>query len=61
MLLTRVSKWSTLKAWGVRLAQRRGAKRAKVAIARKLACILHRMWVSGTDFCYANSATAGEG
>lgn len=61
VLLTRVSKWSTLKAWGVRVAQRRGAKRAKVAVARKLAGILHRMWVSGTDFCYATPATSKEG
>jgi transposase len=61
VLLARVGKWSSLKAWGVRVAQRRGARRAKVAIARKLAGILHRMWVSGTDFCDAASATAREG
>ena len=61
MLLTRVSKWSTLKAWGVRVAQRRGAKRAKVAVARKLAGILHRMWVTGSNFCYTNPTTAREG
>jgi transposase len=58
VLLTRVRKWSTLKAWGVRVAQRRGAKRAKVAVARKLAGILHRMWVSGSDFCYTSPAMA---
>ena len=32
------------------VARRRGLKRAKVALARKLAGILHRMWVDGTDF-----------
>jgi transposase len=61
VLLTRVTKWSALKAWGVRLAQRRGAKRAKVAVARKLACVLHRMWVSETDFRYETPAVAMEG
>lgn len=58
VLLTRVTKWSALKAWGVRVAQRRGAKRAKVAVARKLACVLHRIWVEGTDFAYGAQPTA---
>jgi transposase len=61
VLLTRVAKWSALKAWGVRLAQRRGAKRAKVAVARKLAGVLHRMWTSETDFRYGAPAAAMEG
>lgn len=60
VLLTRVVKWSALKAWGTRVAQRRGAKRAKVAVARKLAGVLHRMWVSGTDFRYAAPVDAME-
>ena len=50
VLLTRVQGWSTLKAWGVRLAKRIGLRKAKVAVARKLAVILHRMWIDGTDF-----------
>ena len=32
------------------VAKRRGAKRAKVALASKLAGVLHRMWANGTDF-----------
>jgi transposase len=60
VLLTRVAKWSALKAWGVRLAQRRGAKLAKVALARKLACVLHRIWVSEAEFRYAAPAAAME-
>ncbi len=48
--LTRVQRWSPLKAWGVRLAKRVGAKKAKVAVARKLAVILHCMWTDGTEF-----------
>jgi hypothetical protein len=34
----------------MRVAARRGAKRAKIALARKLAVIMHRMWVDGTEF-----------
>ncbi len=50
VLLTRVAKWSALKAWGIRLAKRIGFRKAKVAVARKLAVILHRMWIDGTEF-----------
>jgi transposase len=49
-LLTHTRSWSTLKAWGVRIAARRGLPKATVAVARKLAVILHRMWVDGTEF-----------
>jgi len=53
VLLTRTNGFSTLKSWGLRVAQRRGMKRAIVATARKLAVILHRMWVDGTPFRFA--------
>jgi transposase len=49
-LLTRVEKWSALKAWGLRLAKRSGLKKAKIAVARKLAVIMHRMWVDDAPF-----------
>jgi len=49
-LLTRVEKWSALKAWGLRLAKRNGLKKAKIAVARKMAVIMHRMWVDGAVF-----------
>jgi transposase len=59
VLLTRVPKWSALKAWGMRLAKRNGLRKAKVAVARKLAVILHRMWIDGTEFNWSNKeATA---
>lgn len=45
VLLTRVPKWSAVKAWGIRLAKRNGLRKAKVAVALKLAVILHRMWI----------------
>jgi transposase len=50
VLLTRVPKGSALKAWGMRLARRNGLNKAKVAVARKLAVILHRMWLDGSAF-----------
>jgi transposase len=49
-LLSRSAEWSTLKAWGVRLAKSRGHRRAVVAVARKLAVIMHKMWVDRTEF-----------
>jgi transposase len=49
-LMTRSDAWSVLKAWGVRLARVRGHRRAVIAVARKLAVILHRMWLDGTNF-----------
>jgi len=58
VLLTRVTKWSTLKAWGVRIAKRRSLNKARVAVARKLAVILHRMWVDGTEFCWSAQTPA---
>ncbi|WP_052389644.1 hypothetical protein [Belnapia moabensis] len=50
MILHRVSKWSALKAWGTRLAKKIGAKKATVAVARKLSVILHRMLRDGSEF-----------
>jgi predicted NBD/HSP70 family sugar kinase len=47
---TRCRQPSKLRAWGVAVTRRRGAKRARVAFARKLAVIMHRMWVSGSEF-----------
>lgn len=41
---------SWLKAWGMQVAKRRGMKRAVVAVARRLAVVLHRMWSDGTKF-----------
>lgn len=41
---------SNLRDWGMAVAERRGMKRAIVAVARRLAIILHRMWCDGTEF-----------
>src|SRR5260221_2448761 len=58
VLLTHGSKWSWLKAWGIRVAQRRGMRRAIVAVARRLAVVLHRMWVDGSEFRWSKDSTA---
>jgi transposase len=49
-LMTRCRQPSKLRIWGVAIARRRGAKCARVAVARKLAVIMHRMWISGSRF-----------
>ncbi|MEJ2117061.1 MAG: IS110 family transposase [Alphaproteobacteria bacterium] len=49
-MLTRSAKWSWLKAWAMKVAKTRGLKRAIVALARRLAVIMHRMWIDGTEF-----------
>ncbi len=49
---------SSLKRWALGVAQRRGMKRAKVALARKLGVVLHRMWVDATEFRWSNAAPA---
>ena len=50
VMMTRVKKWSSLKAWAMNVAKRRGSKKAIVALARRLAVIMHRMWVDGSVF-----------
>lgn len=57
-LLIRCTKWSTLRAWGMQVAKRRGMARARVAVARKLAVILHRMWCDGSEFRWGKQPTA---
>ena len=47
-----------LKAWGTRLAKRNGLCKAKVAVARKLAIILHRMWIDETEFNWSKKEVA---
>ncbi len=49
-LLVRSRKWSSLRAWGLKVAKHRGMARARVAVARKPAVILHRMWSDATEF-----------
>ena len=56
VMITRVQKWSWLKAWAVNVAKRRGLKKGIVALARRLAVIMHRIWVDGTVFRWTKEA-----
>jgi transposase len=58
ILLTRAVRFSALKRWALEVAKRRGMRRAKVALARKLAVILHRMWIDGTTFRWGREGAA---
>jgi transposase len=49
-MLFHSTRWSWLKAWAMKVARQRGMKKAVVALARRLAVIMHRIWVDGTEF-----------
>ena len=57
VLLRVVRRGSPLTSWGLQLVKRIGPKKAKVAVARKLATILHCIWTDGTQFDWG-TATA---
>ena len=61
ILLSRVTRFSALKRWGMDVLKRRGTKRAKVALARKIGVVLHRMWIDGTNFRWTKAERAAEG
>ena len=50
VMLLRSAKWSWLKAWAMKIARPRGLTKAIVALAPRLAVIMHRIWVDGTEF-----------
>src|SRR6266849_4588730 len=56
IMLARTAKWSWLKAWAMKIARHRGMKKAIVALARRLAVIMHRIWVDGTEFRWTREA-----
>jgi len=58
IILTRPLKGGALKSWASKLSKRAGMKKAKVALARKLAVILHRMWRDETAFDAAKASAA---
>ena len=55
-VLSRPMRFSALKRWAMEVAKRRGLKRAKVALARKIGTVLHRMWADGTEFRWSKEA-----
>jgi transposase len=58
VILTHPVKGSTLKSWAARIAKRAGMSKAKVALARKLAVVMHRMLLDGTPFAAERAAVA---
>src|SRR6476659_6013665 len=58
IMLVRLAKWSWLKAWAMKIARHRGMKKAIVALARRLAVIMHRIWVNGTAFRWTQEQAA---
>jgi transposase len=58
IMLVRSTKWSWLKAWAMKVARHRGLKKAIVALARRLAVIMHRIWVDGTEFRWTREQAA---
>jgi len=58
IMLTRAVRFSGLKRWALEVARRRGMKRAKVALARKLAAVLLRLWTDGSAFRFGKEAAA---
>ncbi len=55
-LLARSRKWSSLRAWGMKIAKHRGMARARAAAARKLAVVLHRIWSDETEFRFGKES-----
>jgi transposase len=55
-LLVHTTRWSWLKAWAMKVAKHRGMKRAIVALARRLAVIMHRIWIDDTQFRWTREA-----
>jgi transposase len=55
-LLTRSTKHSSIRNWGLAVAKRRGLRRAVIAVSRKLAVIMHRIWADGTEFRWNREA-----
>jgi transposase len=58
IVLMHSARWSWLKAWAMKIARQRGRKKAIVALARRLAVIMHRIWVDGTEFKWTREIAA---
>ncbi len=52
VLLVKCKRTFKLRSWGLRIAKKKGMKKAIVAVARKLSVIMHKMLVNKTEFCY---------
>jgi hypothetical protein len=59
VMLLLSAKWSWLKAWAMKIARHRGLNKTIVALARRLAVIMHRIWVDGTEFRWTREVAVG--
>ena len=57
-VIRQVKRFSSLKSWAVRLAGRRGFRKAAVATARKIAVLMLTLWKSEPDYQWTQEATA---
>jgi transposase len=55
-LIVRAKRFSPLKSWAIRLAGRKGFKKAAVATARKIAVLMLTLWKNGTEFQWTKEA-----
>jgi transposase len=55
VLLVKIDRPVPLRLWGLRIMERAGLKKAQVAVARKLAVLMHAMWSDGTEFDWAQA------
>jgi transposase len=55
VILSRCKKQFALKQWGAQLQEKKGFGKARVAVARKLAVLLHHLWLSGESFKFAQT------
>jgi transposase len=55
VLLVKINRPVPLRLWGLRIMERAGLKKAQVAVARKLAVLMHAMWSDGTEFEWAQA------
>lgn len=60
VILTRSERWSKLKAWGQKVARKHGLKKAAVAVGRKLSVIMHRMLITGEEFCFTDKVESAQ-
>ena len=50
VLMTRKRGTCRLKQWGLKLAKKKGLGKARVAVARKIAVLLHHLWITGKTY-----------
>ncbi|WP_136661443.1 transposase [Nitratireductor sp. XY-223] len=52
-------KWRSLKAWAMKVAKRSGTTKATVALARRIAIVMHQIWITGKCFRFGNDDQSG--